>query len=357
MKRIAMIIDSVGVRGGAERQFAGLASMLSRRGHEVAVYSYYPDEGYKPAIEKAGGTVTILNPEGGRLAKLKAVRKALREFHPDTVITFKDGPNSIACMLKAAGAKWKLIVSDRNTTQKIDKTVKFQYFLYKFADKIVPNSHSQGRIIEKYFPKLSRKVEVVTNFTDTDTFRPAPAGTHSPMRIIVAGRMARQKNIIRFLEAVKQLQSSDVPPFEIKWYGYETDSEYRKECDAKIAELSLGSIFSFESVCNHIQDVYPEFDIFCLPSLFEGFPNVVCEAMACGLPCAVSDVCDNADIVTDGETGLLFDPLNTDDIAAALRKLLLMPREDREEMGRKAREFAVRSLSMESFADKYEKLL
>ena len=73
----------------------------------------------------------ILSPGDSRLSKLKAVRKQIAAEKPDVVISYKDAPNIAACLLKALGAKWKLIVSDRNTfaTNRQNDQIQYRFFL------------------------------------------------------------------------------------------------------------------------------------------------------------------------------------------------------------------------------------
>jgi glycosyltransferase involved in cell wall biosynthesis len=68
--------------------------------------------------------------------------------------------------------------------------------------------------------------------------------------------------------------------------------------------------------------VYGSSDVFVLASFTEGHPKVLLEAMACGVPCVASDCIGNRSLVTDGETGLLFDPHRPDGLAACLRRVL-----------------------------------
>ena len=68
--------------------------------------------------------------------------------------------------------------------------------------------------------------------------------------------------------------------------------------------------------------VYASSDVFVLASFTEGHPKVLLEAMSCGLPCVASDCVGNRSLVTDGETGLLFDPHRPEDLAACLRRVL-----------------------------------
>ena len=115
--------------------------------------------------------------------------------------------------------------------------------------------------------------------------------------------------------------------------------------------------FVFHAPISNIQEEYRKADVFCLPSLYEGFPNVLCEAMSCGKPVLCSRVYDNPNIVHEGENGLLFDPLNVDDMAATIERYLDLPQEQKDKMGRKSREIAVEMFSGESFIQKYVAIL
>ena len=93
----------------------------------------------------------------------------------------------------------------------------------------------------------------------------------------------------------------------------------------------MENVFVFHSPSSSIQDEYCRADVFCLPSLYEGFPNVLCEAMSCGKPVLSSRVCDNPNIVKEGENGLLFDPNNTDDIAETVERFIDLSSEKNDE--------------------------
>ena len=92
------------------------------------------------------------------------------------------------------------------------------------------------------------------------------------------------------------------------------------------------------------------------PSLYEGLPNVVCEALACGLPVLASDVCDHALLVSEGERGFLFEPTFPESIAAAITKFSALSGEGRERLSRNARRYAEANLGVERMVSAYEDL-
>lgn len=96
---------------------------------------------------------------------------------------------------------------------------------------------------------------------------------------------------------------------------------------------------------------------FCLPSLYEGFPNALCEAMSCGLPIVASNICDNPDIVEDGVNGFLFDPLSIVDIADKIELLFKLDNESIIQMRKLNRLKSEDLFSEKKFIEKYINLI
>lgn len=359
-----MLIDTLGYGGGAERQFAGLATALHNKSLNVKVLAYYDDNGYQNELREAGIDYKILSHKESQLSKFKAVRRQLVKERPDIVISYKDAPNNIACMIKASGAKWRLIVSDRNTLQNVSRAIRLQYgLLYRFADFIVPNSYAQKSFIDNNFRHLSSKVRVITNFTDTDTFTPASTprihAKELKKTILTVARIAKQKNTLTYIEAAKALALKWRDKAHIVWYGAPnvSEEEYVTLCRNKIIEYGIQDFFEFKEPVVDIADVYRSADIFCLPSNWEGFPNALCEAMASGLAVCASDICDNRRIISDGINGLLFNQSLPEDIALKIDNLLSMEQTSAEKLISNARSYALDNMSVEAFTEKYMSLI
>ena len=362
--KIVMLIDTLGYGGGAERQFAGLAMALHNNGYSVKVLAYHNEEGYQNDLKCAGIDYCILTHKNTQLSKLNAVRRGIFREKPDVVISYKDAPNMAACILKASGAKWRLIVSDRNTLQNINRTVKLQYgLLYRFADAIVPNSYAQRDFIVQNFNHLSKKIHVITNFTDTDSFKPSDQprahNEDAKKRILVVARIARQKNVHRFLEVVRLLKPKWEKQIKITWFGRPNvnEEQYYEKCKHLIVEFGISDIFEFHKPVIDIERVYREYDLFCLPSLWEGFPNALCEAMSSGLLVCASDICDNEHIISDEYNGILFNPVEIEDMASKIDWLLSISEDQKKALVANARHFALDNLSIKTFADRYIELI
>ena len=172
MSRVLCLIESIG-SGGAERQLTGLAVMLKQHGYQIEVCYYVNRKFYLPYLQENEVESCYLAEAENSNKRLFALRKHIKAFKPDMIISYSTSPSIITCLLKLMGAKFNLIVSERNTTQQIGKMEKLRFFLYRWANHIVPNSQSQASFIDKQFPNLSGKVKVITNFVDTEKFLPA----------------------------------------------------------------------------------------------------------------------------------------------------------------------------------------
>lgn len=147
MKRIFLFIDSL-VAGGAQRQFVGLAYLLSKKGYNIMTATYYDHPFYKSFLDENNIPYECFDINS-KLSLPKLVSE-IKHFNADILISFLTIPNSLACIAaKICGVK--LIVSERNTHQSVSLQDRIIFNLYRFADYVVPNSYSETRFIKKNF--------------------------------------------------------------------------------------------------------------------------------------------------------------------------------------------------------------
>lgn len=357
MSKIILFTDSLGA-GGAQRQLVGLAKLLNDAGENVSVLTYHKDEFYAPFLEENGVKYELLDNAQGALKRIIKVCKYIRQEKPDVLISYQEVPSLIACLAKICNPKVKLIVSERNTTQVIDKIVKIRFLLYHWADAIVPNSFSQEKFIKEHYPKLISKVTTITNFVDLKKF-----GLLSNIKIqkkpiiMVAATIFKSKNTLGLIDAVNLIKKEE-RNFVIKWYGYSEHFEhYYNQCLQKVKEYGLEDCIQLLPKTPNIMECYHAANYFCLPSFFEGTPNVICEAIACGLPVLCSDVCDNAIYVHEGKNGFLFNPQSPHSIADAIKRMLSLDGTQYVMFSRKSRMIAEEKLSQEVFLKKYQEVI
>lgn len=354
-KRFLLLIDALG-SGGAERQIGYLAEELQRAGHIVKLCIFYDTANfYRDNLINKGIDVETHTEGTGKLRRPFVIRKLVRNFRPDLVIAYKDGAAMASCVAKLL-CRFNLAVSERNTTQIITRGERIKFFLYRFADHIVPNSYSQAEFISRYFPGLNTKVSVITNMIDSSKFYP-PAEHHCNdiPQIIISARVGEQKNALRFLEAVSLIKKRGIR-CHFNWFGnIESYPEYCAKVNKRAIELEVTDYITFKGTSNSIEDEYRKSDIFILPSLYEGFPNVLCEAMACGLPCIATSVCDSPRILTDSRW--LVDPYDPESIANAIEDMLGLTSSQRHSIGSSNHSRILELCSSESFRESYTGLL
>lgn len=354
MKKVQFFITGLGP-GGAERQLTGLACLLKERGYKVQVCWYTDINFYESYLINEEVDCKRLYTSN-HLKKIFNIWNSIRQFKPDIVISYLDGPNTISSYLKAfTFGKYKLIVSERNTTQRIDWRTRLRFWGYKFADCIVPNSNSQALFIAKNYPQYKTKTTTITNFTDLVKFSPRPKDYCEALHGMVAARITEAKNVKRFIKAVALARNKGAR-IDISWFGKHVSNDYLDECHQLIQSLNMESYFHLFPATQQIIEEYRSNDVVILPSLYEGFPNVVCEAISCGLPVLCSDICDNRSLVKDGVNGYLFNPLDEESISNTLFAFCSLPESERQNMGKESRIIAESILSKEHFVNKYIEL-
>lgn len=356
MQRILLITENLG-SGGAERQLCGLAIMLKERGYAVRVITYVRRQFYEPLLRQAGVDYRLAERAFDKRHRFGVLLSELKDFKPDVVISFLPSVNITMCLLRLA-YRSRLIVSERNFTLEWSRRTMLKYRLYSIADRVVPNSHAEAENIAAHCPWLRSKITAIPNFTDTARFTP-PAEPHrdsDTFSMLSVGRMTEQKNILTYLKALAMARDNGVR-FHAVWVGSQQDATYMGQVRDLIDRYHLEDVVTLRDQTDDIAEAYHHADAFCLPSLFEGYPNVLCEAMASGLPVICSNIQEMPRIVTEGENGYLFDPHAPADIAAAIEKLVNTPSDILLAMSNRNRNQIMEKNSMEAFTDRYIRLI
>ena len=356
MRKILLITESLG-QGGAERQICGLARMLTEKKYPCRLITYVDNQFYEQYLKDNKVDYELVSSLKGKFLRIYNMIKYLYGYKPDVVVSFLPSVNKMLC-LASIFYNCKLIVSERNNNIKISFIDRITFFLYRKATYIVPNSYSQTQFIADNFPKLKKKVDTIINFVDFEHFRPCCKNNENAiLECLIAARYGKQKNVKRFLCVINRLKEERVK-IHFNWYGSVSfDREYYRECLSYVKDNNLNDYITLNPETKDIIEKYQVSDIFCLPSLYEGYPNVIIEAMCCELPIVCSNIYDNPHLVKDGINGYLFNPLDEDSIYNALKQMIQISKSDRIKMGRRNRQECLLRNSIQSFYEKYNKLI
>jgi glycosyltransferase involved in cell wall biosynthesis len=370
--RILHVITSLG-KGGAETMLYNLLAHWGRDDFEHFVVSLTGEGYFGPKIRDLGVSVTaprLARPAAAPDALAKAI-VACRRFRPDIVQGWMYHGNVAAWLLRAcARVGGRLFWNVRHSLHFFGEesfmtrnVIRLNRSLSRAADCCIFNS---GVSLRQHasFGFTARDMVTIPNGFDTARFRPDPVARAAvrrrfglaPDELVVGlvGRYHPLKDYGNYLKAAALLADGARPlRFVSVLVGRGLDSEnpaLRESLDAIPHAHRVIPIAESEDV----PSLMNAFDVFCLPSRSEAFPNVVGEAMATGLPCVVTDVGDAASLVD--AAGTVVPPKNPVSLAAGLRALLEGGAPERAALGRAARRRIESQYSIQSIAARYERL-
>lgn len=363
--RVTCLIDSL-TAGGAQRQMSLLAVLLKRAGYDVDVLTYQPLRFFDAEVEAAG--VPVRRVTSGKWRRPFAVRQAIRERDPHAVIAYLRGSSVYAELAGLPLRRFALIVSERAGAHGISPRDRIRWRLHRLADAVVTNSEDGASFLIRNAPWLTGRVEVIVNGVDLERFGPLeePVADTGETRVLVLATYRPVKNPYGMLGAMEWLrQNAPAAGIVLDWYGrtYFVDghssplSAGYSELQRTVRDRGLAATFRLHDAEQDVETLYRGASLVCLPSLYEGCPNVVCEALACGVPVVASDVGDNRRLVIDGETGFLCDPTVPRTIGEAILRFHEMSADEKGEMGRRARAHAEALLSPQRLTASYAALI
>ena len=170
---------------------------------------------------------------------------------------------------------------------------------YAFADGIILTSKEALNYIKHKYKPTAQYIYVIPNYIDTRLFYFQKDIKKLPGSICFVGRLSNEKNIISLLSSLDNL------PYQLTIIG---SGELQDELERLSHKLSLKTLFLGNVPNSQLPDILNRHEMFILPSLYEGLPKVLLEAMACGLPVIGSNVNGIKEIIKDAQNGILCEP-------------------------------------------------
>jgi glycosyltransferase involved in cell wall biosynthesis len=189
------------------------------------------------------------------------------------------------------------------------------------------------------------KINLLPNGVDVDVFKPlAKKPANKKTELLFVGRFEPEKNILNLAKSLGLIKSLN---FHVTLIGRGAlEKDIRKILDKEGISYDIIPMLSHDKLISKYQSA----DIFLLPSLAEGYPKVLVEAMACGLPCIVGKYPGYSDIITDGENGVVcgFEP---ESIAKAIGKLAASP-ELKRRLSQNSRKFVLKNNDIKKIVER-----
>jgi len=335
--RVAFLIRSLGL-GGAERQLVELVKGLDKNHYDVCVFTFYPGGALEAELSGQRGVRIECLEKSGRwdtASFLKRLIERMRDLKPHIIHGYLPVANELALLAgRMCGARviWGIRAADV-ANEKYDWTwdalQDCAAFLSRYPDRIICNSHA-GRehcVSLGYSPA---RMHVISNGIDTNRFRmdaEIRARTRQQLGVseteLLVGRVGRQdpmKDWECFLRAFGAVSSKQ--PVRALCVT-NSNAAALDACNALAAELGITERLIWVTDTSEMVSHYNAMDVNVSSSRFgEGFPNVLAEAMACGVPCAATDVGDSAFIL--GDTGRVVPREDPAALAVAIEAVLGM---------------------------------
>lgn len=349
--------------GGVERASVRLANEMIARGHNVHIISLdLPDAWMAFQLDGRAVWHRISNISAKRKAGFKervhrhcAIHKILKQHKIDAGIGFQDGAY-LSLVMGAIGTGVPVIAAERNAPSRFDymssRHAKFIAFnSFRLAARVTLQCASYAGSYPGY---LQNKIIVIPNSVDAAKMRADAAGMNKDVKeIVFVGRLDYQKNPGALLSAFAKIHTV-FPDWILRFVG---GGPYEDGLRAQAEQLGIAPKVLFEGMQKDVEKYYAGAQIFCLPSLWEGFPNALGEAMAHGLPSVGFKSCSGVcDLIEDGVTGFLAEG-KTDDVESLSQNLAkLMGSDDaRAAMGAASRE-AMKAYAPQKIYDRWEEL-
>lgn len=337
MKNICFLVGDLNESGGTERVSSLISSEISKQGYNISVLSLVNGNNPFFILHKNVKTYSLYNKKisfkSNFLGVIWKIRKFIQENEINTLIVV----DTISCIFTIPalfGLNVKHICWE-HFNFKNNNGIKLRDFsrklAVKYCDHVITLTEKDKNLWQKNLKNINAKITVIAN--------PCPFPIQNYIKekntkiILAVGRLTNVKGFDMLLEAWFHIQQV-MPEWRLKIVG---EGEDREILTNFIYNNNLTSSIELVGKTENISEYYNKAEILCLSSRFEGFPMVLLEAQAFGLPVVAFD-CDTgpSDIIQHGVNGLLVKTGDIIELVNALLKLMNLTRVEYENMSSSA---------------------
>lgn len=365
--KITHIITGLNM-GGAETMLYKLLKYGDKKKYKFQVISMMDEGIYGDKIKELGIEVISLNMKQGR-PSLKGFIKAKKAIkNTDIIQTWMYHADLFGYLLYKTSKVKKIIwgIRRNNLDPSLNKKstiyiAKLNSLLSRKVDTVVSCSIKAEKT-HVNFGYSKENMQVIPNGFEMEKYKPIKSAkahlsklvdlpTDIPY-ILHVGRWNELKDHKNFLKSLKLLREQDYK-FQAILVGPNID-EQNIELISLIKNFNLSNYVNLLGRREDIATIMSGSDLFVSSSIDEGFPNVIGEAMACETPCVVTDAGDSGYVV--GDTGIIVPPKDSEALAKGIMKMLNYTDEEREKIGRQARQRVIENFDIQKIARQFERL-
>jgi glycosyltransferase involved in cell wall biosynthesis len=344
-------------QGGAERQILELMTRLPPR-FEPTLCLYEDVVHYREYLPPGEPRYVLgarkMGPRG-----LRKLVEVLQQEKPDILHSYRDKANFWARLATRRAAVPVVVTAVRSRAMHI-MHLATEWWLSQKSDRVIANSEGVRRELVELAGVAPDKIQILHNFIDLEKFRPPTSEERAAARarwglapgeiaLLLPGRVGLQKHQIGLALALARLRRSGRLPANVRVLlaGRNRDRLYSAVLPRVLRWLGLTDIVRFLGTVTEMLSLYHAADALVMPSLYEGLPNAVLEAHACGLPAVVSHAANIDQIVVDGVSGFEAPTFDHDALAEGLARLLAASADERRAMGARGRAHVAETFSVD----------
>ena len=326
-KKVLLITHDLDL-GGLQRVVVTICRTLDRSRFDVSVLCMRKAGLYVSEIEKLGIPVILIpvRSKGTDYFASMKVAAVFRKLKPDVIHTHNTQPfieGTIAAVM--TGVKRVIHTDHARIFPDKRRYMLMEWLLSHFVEKVVGVSEHTTKSLNKYEHISEKKLTTIVNGIEYESISvniELKKKTLSlPSNCLVIGaavRLSEQKGLHYVIEVLPDL-IKNYPHIEMVIAG---DGPLRMQLQVRAKELKIDKKVHFIGPRLDVLELLQVFDIYVLPSLWEGLPMIILEAMASGCPVIATDVGGVREAIVDNETGILVEPGNKKALYEAIEKLV-----------------------------------
>lgn len=341
--------------GGAERTLARLAAHWAGQGRDVTLVTLAAESAedfpVPPGVRRVGLELTadsggLVGAIRNNLRRVRATREAFRAALPDVIVSFIEQANVLA-LLAARPLGIPVVISERTDPARHPVSRLWGFLRRRTYPCCAALVVLTEEIAERMTPVAGgRPVVVISNGVAVPTI---PRGSGRSQTILGVGRLDPAKGFDRLIEAFARVAGRS-PQWDLVILG---EGPQRRHLEGLVAHHELGDRVKLPGRTADPSTWYAAVSLFALPSLYEGFPNALLEAMSCGLPAVAFDGPSAVrQVIRHGTDGLLVPQGDVLVFSSSLELLMDDPERCRR-IGEAAREVVTR-FSLDAFFARWD---